>query len=191
MENLFLVCLIPPVSIVEDIDVIRNEISDKYNVYESLKRPAHITLYNPVKISSLEKEKSFFKTLDSASFSESFSQVLKGFISFVPHTVFIDVERNAYIMQLQAQIKSALKPLALLNEKDNFKFNPHLTIAFKDVKPETYSSIMAEYKDKNFKREFLVDRFSVYKHLDKRWQPYKEFVFKSPKDKLKPLSLFD
>ena len=191
MENLFLVCLIPPLSILEDIDVIRNEISDKYKVYESLKRPAHITLYNPVKISSLEKEKSFFNALEEASFFESFSQILKGFNSFTPHTVFIDVERNAYILQLQAQIKSALKPLTLLPEKDNFKFNPHLTIAFKDIKPETYSSIIDEYKDKIFKREFFVDRFSVYKHMDKRWQPYKEIVFKHPKDKPKPLSLFD
>lgn len=191
MENLFLVCLIPSLSIIEDVDVIRNEISDKYKVYESLKRPVHITLYNPVKISSLEMEKSFFKALESASFSESFSQVLKGFGSFAPHTIFIDVDRNAHIMQLQAQIKSALKPLALINQKDSFKFNPHLTIAFKDVKPETYASIMDEYKDKNFKREFFVDRFWVYKHIDKRWQPYKEFLFKNPKDEPKPLSLFD
>lgn len=191
MENLFLVCLIPPISIVEDIDVIRGEISDKYKVYESLKRPAHITLYNPVKISSLEKEKSFFKALEEASFSEIFSQVLKGFNSFAPHTVFIDVERNQSIMHLQAQIKSALQPLALLPERDNFKFNPHLTVAFKDVKPATYSLIVDEYQTKNFKRVFFVDSFSVYKHLDKRWQPYKEFVLKNPQDKPKPLSLFD
>lgn len=51
MENLFLVCLIPPISIVEDINEIRTYISDKFNVHESLKRPAHITLYPPVKLS--------------------------------------------------------------------------------------------------------------------------------------------
>ncbi|MFC3562674.1 2'-5' RNA ligase family protein [Pedobacter jamesrossensis] len=191
MENLFLVCLIPPASIVEDIDAIRNDISDKYKVYVSLKRPAHITLYNPVKISSLEKEKIFFKALENAAFSESFSQIILNFNSFAPNTVYIDVDKNSHIMQLQAQIKLALKPLDLLPEKNNFKFNPHLTIAFKDIKPVTYPLIMQEYKGKNFKREFLVDRFSVYKHVDKRWQPFREFLFNNPNDKPKPLSLFD
>lgn len=59
MENLFLICLIPPTTIIEDVDVIRNDISEKYKVYESLKRPVHITLYNPVKIPSFELEKVF------------------------------------------------------------------------------------------------------------------------------------
>lgn len=71
------------------------------------------------------------------------------------------------------------------------KFTPHLTIAFKDVKLPVYQSIMDAYKDKNFKRTFNVNGFSVYKHLDKRWRPYKEFSFKNPDNKQKPLSLFD
>lgn len=191
MENLFLVCLVPPASIVEDIDEIRNHISEKFNVHESLKRPAHITLYNPVKLSSEEQEKKFFQALADASYADSFSQILLNFNSFEKHTFYLDVEQNAEIMNLQAGIKKELKPLKLLQEKDNFKFTPHLTLAFKDVKPPIMESIIAEFKDKKFKREFLVDGFSVYKHINKRWQPFKHFQFKNPKDKPKPLSLFD
>ncbi|WP_316830128.1 2'-5' RNA ligase family protein [Pedobacter aquatilis] len=191
MENLFLVCLIPPLSIAEDIDEIRNNISEKYNVFESLKRPAHITLYNPVKISSLANEAKFFKALEDASYSDAFHQVLKNFNAFEPHTVYIDVEQNDGIMKLQSQIKSALKPLNLIPAKDIMKFTPHLTIAFKDVKLPVYQSIMKEYGAKNFKRTFNVNSFSVYKHTDKRWRPYRDFAFKNPADKPKPLSLFD
>jgi len=111
MENLFLVCIVPPISIIEDIDVIRNHISEKYQVFESLKRPAHITLYNPVKISSLEKEKQFFRALEDAAYSISFNQVIKNFNSFLQHTIYIDVEQNNDLMKLQAQLKSELKPL--------------------------------------------------------------------------------
>ncbi|MCZ4222143.1 2'-5' RNA ligase family protein [Pedobacter rhodius] len=191
MENLFLVCLIPPAPIVEDIDEIRNNISEKYSVFESLKRPAHITLYNPVKISSYEQEKKFFKVLEDASYLDAFEQVLRNFSSFAPHTVYIDVVQNDNIMKLQAQIKAALKPLNIIPAKDVMKFTPHLTIAFKDVKLPVYQLIMDEYKDKNFKRTFTVSGFSVYKHLDKRWRPYKEFPFKNPDGQPKALSLFD
>jgi len=191
MENLFLVCLVPPASIVEDIDEIRNYISEKYQVYESLKRPAHITLFSPVKLSSEIEETKFFKALNNASFAEPFKQVLKNFNSFAPHTIYIDVQQSTGIMNLQAQISHEIKPLALTTEKNSFKFTPHLTIAFKDIKPAVFTLITDEYKDKKFKREFPVSGFSVYKHIHKRWQPYKEYPFKSPKDKPRPLSLFD
>lgn len=191
MENLFLVCLIPPVSIVEDIDVIRTDLSERFNVLESLKRPAHITLYNPVKISSGAAELSFFKALESASFANPFIQVIKNYHSFAPHTIYINVDQNEGIMQLQSQIKKALRPLNLWPQKENSKFTPHLTIAFKDVKPNVYAEIIDDLKDKKFKREFLVGSFSVYKHIDKKWRPYKEYPFKNPQTQTKPLSLFD
>ena len=190
MENLFLVCLVPPIYIVEDIDVIRNDISEKHQVYESLKRPAHITLYNPVKIYSLEKEKRFFRALEDSAYSVSFTQVIKNFNSFPQHAIYIDVEQNDHLMNLQRQIKSELNPLKLLEEKNNFKFTPHLIVAFKDVKPNHYASIMEEYRDKNFKRSFEVNHFSVYKHMNKRWQPFKEIQFKNPDTKPGILNLF-
>jgi len=188
MENLFLVCLVPPVSIVEDIDEIRNYISGKFDVYESLKRPAHITLYPPVKLSSFEAEKKFFKALADAAFSIPFTQVLKNFNSFPEHTFYLDVEKNEWLMNLEKQISKELQPLKLIEQ--NEKFNPHLTLAFRDIKP-VFKNIIAEFKDRKFKREFQVSSFSVYKHQDKRWQPFREFTFKNPDTKPKALSLFD
>jgi len=189
MENLFLVCLVPPVSIVEDIDEIRTFISEKFKVYESLKRPAHITLYPPVKLSSPEAEKRFFKALEDAAFSIPFTQVLRNFNSFHEKTFYLDVEQNEGLMKLEKQITKELQPLKLIEKKE--KFNPHLTLAFKDVKLPVFQQISAEFKDRKFKREFQVSSFSVYKHQDKRWQPFKECMLKEPDTKAKALSLFD
>jgi len=112
MENLFLVCLVPPVSIAEDIDEIRTYISNKFNVHESLKRPAHITLYPPVKLSGYEAEKKFFSKLSDASFHHHFTQVLRNFNSFPEHTFYLDVEQNEGLMMLEKQITKALQPLS-------------------------------------------------------------------------------
>jgi len=189
MENLFLVCLVPPVSIVEDIDEIRTYISEKFKVYESLKRPAHITLYPPVKLSSQDAEKSFFKALEDAAFGKPFIQVLRNFNSFHDKTFYLDVEQHEGLMNLEKQITKALQPLKLIEKKE--KFNPHVTLAFRDVKPPVFQQLSAEFKDRKFKREFPVSSFSVYKHQDKRWQPFKEFNFKDPATKPKIPSLFD
>ena len=188
MENLFLVCLVPPVSVTEDIDEIRTYISEKFNVHESLKRPAHITLYPPVKLSAYDAEKRFFNALADAAFSQPFTQVLRNFNSFLEHTFYLDVEQNEGLVSLEKQITKALQPLKLIAKKE--KFNPHLTLAFRDVKPPIFKQISAEFKDRKFKREFQVSSFYVYKHMDKRWQPFKEFSFKDPNTKPKALSLF-
>ncbi|WP_145855952.1 2'-5' RNA ligase family protein [Pedobacter suwonensis] len=188
MENLFLVCLIPPVSIADDINEIRTYIADKFNVRESLKRPAHITLYPPVKLSGYDADERFFKALTDASFNQRFTQVLQNFNSFPEHTFYLDVEQNEGLMLLEKQITKALQPLKLIGKKE--KFNPHLTLAFRDIKP-VFKQICAEFKDRKFKREFEVSSFSVYKHVDKRWQPFKELPFKDPDTKPKTLTLFD
>ncbi|WP_293785642.1 2'-5' RNA ligase family protein [uncultured Pedobacter sp.] len=188
MENLFLVCLIPPTSISEDIDEIRTYISDKFNVHESLKRPAHITLYPPVKLTGYDAEKRFFNALEETSFHKPFTQVLRNFNSFPEHTFYLDVEQNEGLMLLEKQVNKALQPLKLIEKRE--KFNPHLTLAFRDIKP-VFKQICTEFKDRKFKREFLVSSFSVYKHMDKRWQPFKEFSFKDPETKPRALNLFD
>ena len=73
-------------------------------MYESLKRPAHITLYNPVKLTSLAQEECFFSALDRAAYSAPFNQVLKNFNAFPEHTFYLDVEQNESIMNLKSAI---------------------------------------------------------------------------------------
>ncbi|WP_316796487.1 2'-5' RNA ligase family protein [Pedobacter agri] len=188
MENLYLVCLIPPKDIVEELDEMRNFISAKFNVHESLKRPAHITLYDPVKL-TLSQEERFFSALNDAAYSESFEQILFNFKSFPEHTFYVDAEQNKGIMNLKQEIDQKLKPMELL-ENNRLKFNPHVTLAFRDVKPEVCRQIIAAFKDRTFKRKFIVSGFSVYKHNGKRWQPFKEILFKMPAEKPKALTLF-
>ncbi|QIL42517.1 2'-5' RNA ligase family protein [Pedobacter sp. HDW13] len=148
-------------------------------------------LISPVKISSREAEKRFFNALETASFISPFNQILKNFNAFPEHTFYIDVEPNEGIMNLGKQIRKELIPLKLLDKKDSNKFNPHLTLAFRDLKPPVFKEILTDFKDRKFKREFQVSSFAVYKYIDKRWQPYKEFVFKALTDKPKIPSLFD
>ena len=93
-------------------------------------------------------------------------------------------------MNLQKQIKKALIPLKLDSQRDNFKFTPHLTLAFKDVKPPVFDSIINTFKDRKFKRTYTVSGFSVYKHMDKKWQLYKEFPFKNPQENPADRDLF-
>lgn len=190
MENLFLVCLIPPASIVEDIVEIRKAISSEFNVHESLKRPVHITLYNPVKITSKAEEQHFFDALEQASYAEPFTQTVKNFDAFAEHTFYIAVEQTVGIVNLEKEIRTHLKPLKLSSKNDNFKFTPHLTLAFRDVTPTVFRQISTAFKDKKFKREFMVSGFSIYKHIDKKWQPYREISFKSTNNKPKSLTLF-
>lgn len=121
----------------------------------------------------MPQEQKFFSALDRAAYSEPFHQVLKNFNSFPEHTFYLDVEKNEGIINLKLQIDHELKPMKLL-KKDRPKFNPHVTLAFKDFKPEVCRYIIAEFKDRTFKRKFAVSGFSVYKHNGIRLQPFTE-----------------
>lgn len=189
MENLFLVCLIPPADLVAEIDEIRKFISKEFNVHQSLKRPAHITLYELVKLNSKTQEEKFFKALEEAAYLNPFDQTLMNFGSFPEHTFYLNAMQNEGIMNLKLQIDKELKPLGLM-ESNRPKFTPHLTLAFRDVQPQVCRAIIAAFKDRKFKRSFTVNGFSVHKHDGKKWHPFKQILFKSPDEKPQPLSLF-
>ncbi|RZK89634.1 MAG: hypothetical protein EOO98_10095 [Pedobacter sp.] len=104
-------------------------------------------------------------------------QIITQFLNYVPDFIFAE------------KIDQKLKPMELL-ENNRLKFNPHVTLAFRDVKPEVCRQIIAAFKDRTFKRKFIVSGFSVYKHNGKRWQPFKEILFKMPAEKPKALTLF-
>ena len=48
--SLYLTAILPPKDLSEQIDDIRQELSDRYKIFAALKPPVHITLFRPVNI---------------------------------------------------------------------------------------------------------------------------------------------
>lgn len=171
MEYLFFVAILPPPSIRNDIEEIRNQCASDFQVYRALKPPVHITLIPPFKLESRLEEKLISHLEQSRNF-DPFEQQLKDYDGFPPRVVFIKAVKNPGIITLHKALKEKLK--TYLKESPG-SINPHITIAYRDVEPAVYEKIMEVYSKRRFRALFTVDRFTLLRHDGEKWNIYKEF----------------
>jgi 2'-5' RNA ligase len=72
------------------------------------------------------------------------------------------------------------KELGLLNtDYKDLRFQPHLTLAFRDLRKPAFTKAWEEFKDKPYGENFLADRLCLLKHDGKNWQVLREFALGS------------
>lgn len=177
MTGLYLLAILPPAQLSEQIDNIRKECAAKFGVKAALKPPVHITLYRLFKLEN-SFEKQFIRLFKALGHTlQPFEQQLENFDSFNTHTVYIRAVKNPEIMQLNRSVSAVFSKYKIdpQETKSNLSFTPHITIAYRDISPEVFPEIWQEYKDRKFKREFLIDRITLLKHDTKRWNKMEEF----------------
>lgn len=179
---LYLTAISPPAELSEQIDDIRKELSERYNIYAALKPPVHITLYRPLHIDQ-SYESTLIKLLRPIGLNHyPFTQELLNFGSFNIQTLFIAAVKNPTLSALQKDVaavfnKNKIDPKEV---KGNTSFHPHVTVAYRDISPGIFPEIWEELKNRKFKRSFPVDHFTLLKHDGRKWQVFKEFVLAKP-----------
>jgi 2'-5' RNA ligase len=179
MRSLYLIAVLPPAHLSEQIDDIRKECAERYDVKAALKPPVHITLFRPFFLDT-ERENWLIKLLLPATGQPPFHQEIENFDSFNMHVVFLCAIKNASITALQRCISSVINRNKIdpKEVKGNTLFRPHITIAYRDIPPEVFPVMWEEYKNRKFKRNFMVESFSLLKHDGKRWNLLCEFRLK-------------
>jgi 2'-5' RNA ligase len=173
-ENLYFVAIIPPQEICEEITTFRQDFAQQYNSRTALKVVPHITLKAPFKLMSDAHSQivSWFKNL--AINEEPFKIELKNFGAFhnkYKPVVFVNPEITQPLAQLQKEIlKSFLDyfPFVQIPEVE-FKFKPHITVAYRDLQPEEFFKAWQVYKTKEYHGEFLVENFHLLQHDTRKW----------------------
>lgn len=180
--GLYLTAILPPPELSEQIDEIRMELSQQFNIYAALKPPVHITLYRTVTMEA-SREELLIGFLKSVSFKHSpYTQELLNFGSFNIQTVFINAIKTKLLSALQKDIaavfnKNKIDPKEVIG---NTTFHPHVTVGYRDIPPEVFPDLWNEIKNRKFKRSFAVNQFSLLKHDGKKWQIFEEFVLQKP-----------
>ena len=184
--SLYLTAILPPKDLSEQIDDIRKELSDRYKIFAALKPPVHITLFRPVNIDE-SIEDNLVKLLKPVGLKHNpFEQELLNFDSFNIQTLFIAAVKNPFLKNLQKDIAAVFNKnkIDVREVKGNTTFHPHITIAYRDIPPETFPLIWDDLKNRKFKRTFSIDRFTLLKHNGKRWEIFQEFPLQKQEDLL-------
>lgn len=181
MLQKYFIAILPPEPLLSEIQNIKQSVFDNYQSKGALRSPGHITLHMPFSFDE-SKEDKLIQCLSAFKFDKSFSVSLKNYDCFEPRVVFINVEEQIELFDLQKQLVNHVKrTLNIFNQSDDMRgFRPHVTIAFRDLKKPTFYKVWEEYKMKPFSADFICNSFSLLKQQTEEWIVFKNFETSHP-----------
>lgn len=179
-DQLYFIAIIPPEPILSDITSFKQDIADRFHSKAALKIVPHITLKAPFKLPAHEHDEViyWFKHLQISQ--SAFSIALNDFGAFDKRhpVIFVQPVLTPALKSVQREIITSFKkrfPTAglMANEK---KFNPHMTIAYRDLAPTAFREAWQEYGEKQYRVSFEADRFHLLQHLSGKWAVIEDFL---------------
>lgn len=178
-ENRYFLAIIPSEPIYSLANNLKIHLKDKYNTKAALNSPPHITLHMPFRIK--QKKESELVTQLNKTFQnrEAFNMRLSGFGHFDERVLFINVFKTQALQDLTTDLKNAMKRSFNIFNADykSRGFNPHLTIAFRDLKKKAFNEAWEELQSTKFEEEAEVAGFSLLKHDGSKWEECQKVNF--------------
>jgi len=178
MSGIYLLAILPPHELSLEIHQIRLLCSEKFGVLKALKPPVHISMYRPFRLDQ-DFEENFIGMIQSAiAEQEVFEQEIENFVAFDTHAIVLRALLNPGIMNLYSIISAIMIEKGIdKHPADIFPFSPHLTIAYRDIKPEVFPLMWDEYNNTKFTASFKADHLSLLKHDGNQWLVIKNYPF--------------
>lgn len=176
-DLLFFIAILPDEAIQKEVTGFKKYMQEHYNASHALKSPPHITLFPPFKWQPGRVNVLIQALDDFANDTNRFDLILKNFNSFPPRVLFVDVEKSEQLRTLQHDLEVCLKnKLYLQNDRNHGDFNPHMTIAHKDLDRTSYAKAWAYFSKQTYQRTFHVDAITLLEHKMGKWEPYENFA---------------
>jgi 2'-5' RNA ligase len=177
--NRYLIAVIPPEEINEQIRKFQHDIAGRFQSSKALRNIPHITLKAPFQTIHEEHTKviNWFDALQIDV--QPFPVALDGFGSFsgsARPVIYVKPVANPVLSSLQKQILQAFSstfPEIKVSHTENV-FSPHITIAYRDLTPEFYLKAWTEYADMRFNASFQVSSFHLMQLDGKGWNTISE-----------------
>ena len=169
MEMYFVAVLLPP-KIDDKVKVYKNWMKEKWNCKVGLKSPAHITIIPPFWMNAHFENKLVNAIATISSAQQTFEMQTTGFDAFKPRTLFIAVAHNESLYRLKIETEyDLLSNQEFGLKKENRPFNPHITIATRDVQKAQFYEAWDHFKEKEFSETWQAEGLSILKHNKKNW----------------------
>ena len=180
-DPLYFIAIVPPTEIASQITAIKEEMAVEYFSKAALRSPPHITLHMPFRLGDKKLEKLKGVLSEFAKSKSPFEIHLKGFDAFAPRVIFAAVVENSVLEALQDSLLQLMRKEFYVLNGDYKKraFHPHVTVAFRDLKPRYFKAAWEAYKDRDFSKRFLADNITLLKHDGKKWEVYSNFSLAS------------
>lgn len=176
----FFVALLPP----EDVSIKANEVKgvmrDRYASKAAFRSPPHVTLLAPFDWPIADLPRLADTLSKFAAGQLPVPVTLDGFDVFAPHVIYINVVKSDRLMEIQPKLLYYLKDsLGLVSDRDqNRAFVPHLTVAFRDLKPTLFRQAWSVFQHQELHFDFTVGQLTLLIHNGKMWTVKESYDFK-------------
>lgn len=170
-ESLYFIAVVPPEEIQHEITKLKMEVAERFGSKHALNAPAHITLHMPFRWKDSKREILIELMQEVNQDIKPFLLKLDGFGFFEPRVVYVDVEENEHLTELQRKVQLACR-MRLKKVNANYRdqvFHPHMTIGFRDLKKTSFYEAKAHFELEKYKTSFPVEGVSILKHDGKIW----------------------
>ncbi|TNE79311.1 MAG: 2'-5' RNA ligase family protein [Bacteroidetes bacterium] len=186
-KNLYFLAILPDPITSQRVADIKEDIFNQYGYSYGQRLPAHITLQSPFILPDEGNEIKLRRILfELAGKWKPFRLKVCNFDSIENRVLTLDVCHSIDLNAFQAELTSLLEkragvPLTQLS----LQFNPHITLAHRDIPAEEFDALWDEYKSRKFDASFEVHHLVLFKHDETEWQLLDAVKLEKKKEKLK------
>jgi len=175
-QSRYFLALIPPPDIQAEATALKHYFRENYRSQAALKSPPHITLQAPFTWPDEERDRLFAMLADFHPSVASIPIHLSGFGAFPPRVIFLAVQPTPQLMQLQAELSQYLATtLDIVDQRSRDRpFRPHLTVAFRDLKPAAFRLAWPEFEQRPADYRFTASAIALLRHTGNAWATIKD-----------------
>lgn len=164
-----------PDEIAAKIEDCRRYMNEKYGCKSGHATPVHVTLVPPFRLSEEFSTKDLTDAIisDVLPFSSElkFTAQVNNFDAFGDRTIFAKVVQDEKWTKLRDKVfGSVLKAAPGCVKRDNRLFQPHLTVANRDIPSGVSSDALKVMNELNFIEDFEVDNITVFERQNGKWR---------------------
>lgn len=186
MGKYFVGLLLPP-AFESRFTKLKQGIAAQFQVKYALQTPAHLTLKMPFLYKEAKERELELRLTTLLETQVPFQLQLAGIGHFGRRNIHQLVTPSESLLQLQMTLRSFCKrSLHLVEELSDRNFQPHLTLAYKDLKPTHFEELLAYVRKNADQGEFLVEHAHLLKKVEGRWKAVAPLIFGGSSENLLP-----
>ena len=162
-----------PEDITLTLEDCRRYMQESYGCKSGYGTPIHVTLVPPFCLPQEYATRDIVHSLESSVLSEGlgFTARIDNFSAFGDRTVFAKVLAGSQWTALRdATLNAVLAVCPGCTKKDKRPFQPHATVANRDIPPGVTSDALVVLNELNLAEDFPVDNITIFERNGSVWQ---------------------
>lgn len=173
-EQTHFIGVLVPDEITATLEDCRRYMNEKYGCKSGFKTPIHVTLVPPFhldeNVSTKDLADAIICDVASKAGEFKFTAHIDNFDAFGDRTVFAKVFQDEKWTKLRdAVLDSVLKAAPGCTKKDKRIFQPHLTVANRDIPTGASKDALEVLNELNLIEDFEVDNITVFERHEGKW----------------------